>query len=247
MPELEDAFTSGQWVHDSPELNNEDYLKTNFPELSPKEILLGKRRQWKRLKNQKSRIVEVPERFYYVPLLASIEAQLNNKLIFDMVAEPATSEVEHGLLCDFNHGSVIAEHELFSCDAQSLKIILYYDDLEITNERTRRKHKLAMFYYQLANMYPEYRSKLKSIHLVAIVEHKYLKKCGVDCILKPFVSELQVLGRDLGHHFRIQGGTVCLRGALLAVVADTPASNMLGGYKECWWCKKKVPPLYGRL
>jgi len=227
-------FLPSEWIHDSPELNDRSFMKTNFPEMTPREIVLGQRRQWKRLGNKKSRIVEVPERFYYVSLLASIEAQLNNRLILDMVAEPATNQMQNGrrLLCDFNDGSLMSEHELFSCDPRSLKIILYYDDLEITNERTRRKHKLAMFYYQLANIYSEYRSKLKSIHLVAIVEQKYLKKYGVHRILKPFIDDLQVLGGDLGHHFRVDGGTVCLRGALLAVVADTPASNLLGGYKE---------------
>lgn len=59
-----------------------------------------------------------------------------------------------------------------------------------------------------------------------------MKKYGVHRILQPFVEELQILGGDLGHHFDIHGGTICLRGALLAVVADTPASNLLGGYKE---------------
>lgn len=207
-------------------------MKTKFPKMTPREIVLGKRRQWKRLANKKSRIVEVPERFYYVSLLASIEAQLRNRRILDMVAERDTNKQQNGLLCDFNDGSLMTEHELFSCDPQSLKIILYYDDFEVTNERTRRKHKLAMFYYQLANLYSEYRSKLKSIHLVAVVEQKYLKKYGVHRILQPFVEELQILGGDLGHHFDIHGGTICLRGALLAVAADTPASNLLRGYKE---------------
>lgn len=55
-----------------------------------------------------------------------------------------------------------------------------------------------MFYYQLANIYPEYRSKLKSIHFVAIVENKYLKKYGIDMILKPFIDELNLLGSDIG-------------------------------------------------
>ena len=232
MPELEDAFTPLQWIHDSPELNDRNFMKTKFPKMTPREIVLGKRRQWKRLANKKSRILEVPERFYYVSLLASIEAQLRNRRILDMVAERDTNKQQNGLLCDFNDGSLMTEHELFSCDPQSLKIILYYDDFEVTNERTRRKHKLAMFYYQLANLYSEYRSKLKSIHLVAVVEQKYLKKYGVHRILQPFVEELQILGGDLGHHFDIHGGTICLRGALLAVVADTPASNLLGGYKE---------------
>ena len=232
MPELEDAFLPGQWMHDSPELNDGNFMKTNFPELTPREILLGKRRQWKRLANRKSRIAEVPEQFYCVSLLASIGAQLSNRLILDMVADPPTSQQQNALLCDFNNGSLISKHELFCCDPQSLKIILYYDDLEITNERTRRKHNLAMFYYQLANLYPEYSSKLKSIHLVAIAERKYLKKYGINCILRPFVNDLQVLGGDLGRQFKILGGTVCLRGALLAVVADTPASQLLGAFKE---------------
>lgn len=149
-----------------------------------------------------------------------------------MVADPPTSQQQNALLCDFSNGSLIGKHELLCCDPQSLKIILYYDDLEITNERTRRKHNLAMFYSQLANLYPEYHSKLKSIHLVVIAEHKYLKKYGIDCILRSFVNDLQVLGGDLGHQFKNLGGTVCLRGTLLAVVADTPASQLLGAFKE---------------
>ena len=102
-------------------------------------------------------------------------------------------------------------------DPQSLKIILYYDDVEVTNEHTKRKHKLAMFYFQLANLYPEYRSKLKSINLVAIVENQYLKKYGMDKILAPFIEDLKRLGRDTGVDFKVHGGVVRLRGALLAL------------------------------
>jgi len=36
----------------------------------------------------------------------------------------------------------------------------------------------------------------------------------------------------MGYDFHIQNRIVRLRGALLAVIADTPASNLLGGYKE---------------
>ena len=207
-------------------------IKNYHPEVQPQDILLGKRRQWKRLPNKKSRIVQYPERFYYVSLLASIELQLNNQRILDMIADPHINRPGSGLLTDFTDGSLINEHELFSVDPHSLKISLYYDDLEITNEKTRRKHKLAMFYYQLANIYLAYRSKLKTIHLIAIVETKCLKKYGVDMILKPFIHELNVLGEDYGYNFRINGGNICLRGPLLAAVADTPASQFLGAFKE---------------
>ena len=75
-----------------------------------------------------------------------------------------------------------------------------------------------MFYFQLANVYPEYRSKLKSINLLPIVEYGYLKKYGMDGILTPFVEELKELGQDDGIYFNVHGGMVHLRGALLAVV-----------------------------
>ena len=89
-----------------------------------------------------------------------------------------------------------------------------------------------MFYFQLANLYPEYRSKLKSINLVAIVENQHLKKYGMDKILAPFIEDLKRLGCDTGVDLKVHGGVLCLRGALLAVIADTPASQLLGGFKE---------------
>lgn len=157
---------------------------------------------------------------------------LNNEKILGMVAEPKVSESKSGLLSDIMDGTTMQTHKLFSSDSQSLKIILYYDDVEITNEQTKQKHKMSMFYFQLANLYPEYRLKLKSINLLAIVEYQYLKKYGMDAILTPFVEELKKLGQDDGIDFNVHGGMVRLRGALLAVVADTPAAQLLGRFKE---------------
>ena len=60
MPELEDAFTPGHWNHDSPALNEDTVAMSHFPDISPKEILLGKRRQWKRLPNKKKENCGIP-------------------------------------------------------------------------------------------------------------------------------------------------------------------------------------------
>ena len=65
-----------------------------------------------------------------------------------------------------------------------------------------------MFYFQLANLHPEYRSKLKSINLLAIVESRYLKKYGMDVILAPLIEELKTLGSDVGVDFKVEGGVV---------------------------------------
>ena len=47
----------------------------------------------------------------------------------------------------------------------------------------KKETKLDMFYFQPANVYPKYRSRLKSINLLAITENKYLKKYSIDAIL----------------------------------------------------------------
>ena len=51
-------------------------------------------------------------------------------------------------------------------------------------------------------------------------------------IVGPFIKELNILGSDMGYDFQVHNGIIRLRGALLTVVADTPASNMLGRFKE---------------
>jgi len=52
---------------------------------------------------------------------------------------------------------------------------------------------LGMFYYQLLNLPPQYRSTPRSIHLVAIAKHTVIQKYDSDEILKPFMDDLKQL------------------------------------------------------
>ena len=133
---------------------------------------------------------------------------------------------------DLSDGTFVQSHPLFSTDDRSLKILLYYDDVNVANPLTNKMHKIGFFYYQLANIDYKYRSKLKSIHLFATCSVNYIKKYGIDSILEPLVEDLKVLSSDFGYPFEIAGGKIYLHGSVLAVLADTPASNSLGGYKE---------------
>ena len=133
---------------------------------------------------------------------------------------------------DFSDGTFVSVHPLFAIDDRSLKILLYFDDVNVANPLTNKMHKIGFFYYQLANICNKYRSKLKSIHLFATCNVNYIKKYGMDKILEPLVEDLKVLSSDSGYPFEIAGGKVYLRGSVLAVLADTPASQALGGYKE---------------
>ena len=50
-----------------------------------------------------------------------------------------------------------------------------------------------MFYYLFGNISPRYRSRLKMIQLVYVINAEVMKEHGVDTILKPLISDIQKL------------------------------------------------------
>lgn len=156
---------------------------------------------------------------------------LDSPQILEIIAN-GQRDADPILLQDFCDGTLLNEHPLFSCDIYSLKILMYYDDVNVVNPQNNKAHQLGFFYYQLANLPPEYRSRLNSIQLFAICHKRHIKNYGLNVILKPFVEELKILGTDRGHPFKIGKGNWYLRGGLLAIIADTPASQAMGGFKE---------------
>ena len=51
----------------------------------------------------------------------------------------------------------------------------------------------ALFYYTLGNISPMYRSRLKSIQLLAITKSSVLQAYGADCILKNVMEDVKQL------------------------------------------------------
>lgn len=79
---------------------------------------------------------------------------------------------------------------MFSSDEKALQLLLYYDDVNVCNPLTNKPHKLCLFYYQLANIVPIYRSKLRSIKLFAVCSYKTFKRYkekAMQEILEPLV------------------------------------------------------------
>jgi len=88
-----------------------------------------------------------------------------------------------------------------------------------------------MFYWTLANIYPEYRSSLNAIQLYAIVKTEYLQKPNaLQTILEPFILSIQELQRN-GINININGEIKNFKGFLLFCSGDTPAASVLGGFK----------------
>ena len=50
-----------------------------------------------------------------------------------------------------------------------------------------------MFYYLLGNIRPRYRSQLKAIQLVAVVNTSIIDSNGIDAVLAPLVDDIKKL------------------------------------------------------
>ncbi|XP_043285551.1 uncharacterized protein [Venturia canescens] len=211
------------------------FLVEKMDMIVPQKIPIGTEMVWKVNRTSPDRVadlVEVEQAAYIVPLRESLRALLRNKDVKYCVDNPRDNEND-GVLRNVLDGSFYRTHEFFQENRKALAIILYYDDLEIASPLGSKTsvHKLSMFYWSLANIYPELRSTLQTVNLFAIVKTQFLKKFGVDKILEKFVEEINVLQRE-GISIEIGQEKFNYKGTLLFVAGDTPASALMGGFKE---------------
>ena len=87
-----------------------------------------------------------------------------------------------------------------------------------------------MFYFQLLNIPPDFRSKLSAIQLVACAKSTDVKEFGFKKLLADFIIGLQKLYN--GCTLTVCGSTKLYHGLLVYVLGDTLAAQMLGGFKE---------------
>lgn len=191
--------------------------------------------QWKK-KRRGTQIVreirDVHHNAYIVPFLDNLKNLLQNEEIRLNVENPKLHE--NGIFRTVLDGSYYRENALSQNYNNTLAIIFYYDDLGIANPlgSAAKTHKMSMFYWTLANIYPEFRSTSNAIQLYAIVKTEYLKKpYALEIILQPFISDIKKLQTD-GIDIIVNGDIKNYKGFLLFCSADTPAAAMLGGFKE---------------
>lgn len=128
-------------------------------------------------------------------------------------------------------GALAETHPIFSQDPTALQLILYYDDISLTVSNAKRV-KLGMFYFSLGNFDVTFRSRVDTISLLAIAHYEDIREYGIDRLLTPLLDELAQLAQPGGYTFNLDGFHLPLRGTVIAVAADTPASHYIAGYKE---------------
>ena len=203
------------------------YIERRFPLVKPVQKILGESVIRKRKHGEYLPTV-VHNSFYYVPLHHGIQQLLKNEKLCNIIISQLEAAPEHFLI-DVCDGTFYKEHAILGRE-KTLILMLYFDDFEVCNPLGSTSHKISMFYYGIANYPLYYRSKLCSINLLGVARRDIVDQYGVDKILEPFVHELQQLSE--GQNFDVHGMDTLLYASLLSVVGDTPASNLLGGFKE---------------
>ncbi len=176
-------------------------------------------------------MTEVKRYGYCIPLEKTLQALLNLPEIRTTVSTSHYSE--SSMMKDVCDGMYIRTHPLFLKDPSALAIVLNHDDMEIVNPLGSRvkKNKLSMFYFYLANISPQFRSKLAAIQLAAIARSRELRKYGVDKLLEDFVTTLNEL-QCRGIKFKIGTSEQLVYGTLVMAPCDTLAAQWIEGFKE---------------
>jgi len=222
------------------------FYKEFFNLVEPQEVYLGSS-----LAERKGKVVTCRQFGIIVPFVNSIKALL---CMPDVWRNPQTSHNQ--VMRDVCDGYVWHENDLFRQNPSALQIFLNTDDIEIVNPVGThvKKHKLTMFYYTIGNIPPQFRSKLTTIQLLAVAKTKAVRQFGVEILLCDFLQTLRELGSG-GITMEIHGGKHVIEGALLLVLADTPAAHWLGGFKEgvgfarkaCRCCDANEPSMRSRF
>ena len=205
------------------------FFKEKFGMNMPVPIKLGEKFVCKRVGSRR-KIVKTDVFGYVVPFLQQVETLLSMPEMVDILADNHSERPD--LVTDVAQGSYLSSHELVVNNRDVLLFSLYYDDYELVNPigSHRKKHKQAVFYFQLLNIPPEFCGKLATIQLVACAKSNDIKQFGFDRLLSDFVDGLQKLYD--GYTFTVCGSPKLCHGLLVYVLGDTLAAQMLGGFKE---------------
>lgn len=177
------------------------------------------------------RLKQVKDLAVTVPFLPSLKYLMLNEQVRFQVENPKVSN--DGKLRSILDGSYYKNNEFFKSNPNSLGIMGYGDELGVANPlgASPRKQKLYMFYWNLANIYPEFRSSLDVQQLIGITKTTVVKKYGLKAVLSSFLNDLKVLETE-GIKIEVDGIEKSYKGSLLFVAADNPAAAEFGGFKQ---------------
>lgn len=223
---FKDCKPSDMFQHCKNPYQLNSFMLKSLNMIAPEKVIIGKKIIWSKngeLKEQKAVA-------YVIPFLKSLQLCLNNRDILQCVDNPRPKEEK--VFKTVTDGHYYRNHSVYLYDHKALSIMIYYDDVEYCNPLVSKTHKLAMFYWVLLNIYPEFRSSLRVHNLLAVTKTSNLKSFGVAPVLESFIHDMQLLGDRKGVKLQVCGVERVFHGFVTVIAGDTPASALLGGFKE---------------
>ncbi|KAE8747079.1 hypothetical protein FOCC_FOCC006217 [Frankliniella occidentalis] len=175
---------------------------------------------------------QVSETFQYVSAIGSLTMIVRNAYLRNLILNEKQSA--DGVYRSHRDGSDFKNNEFLRKYPFAIRIVIYYDDLEITNALGSKDviHKLGCFYFGILNLPPEESSQLASIFLLALCAAEDLHKPhAYEKILTIFLEELRRLQSDEGVEVTLENGeTFILRACLVCLTADSLAAHHMMGF-----------------
>ena len=116
---------------------------------------------------------------YFIPLLKMLQTLMKLPQFARFIQTDHASGSE--IMTDVCDGTYTKSHPLTMQGDIFLQFVISYNDLELQNPlRSNKIHKLAMVYFSLLNIPPQYRSQLNNIFLLGLARTKDVKRFGFD-------------------------------------------------------------------
>ncbi|XP_051155173.1 uncharacterized protein LOC127277824 [Leptopilina boulardi] len=192
------------------------FFNREFNVLMPKKRILGSRFiKYGSAKTNEERSTKVKyDEMYFIPLSKILKKFCEQPSYPDIVDNHTSKE---GVLASIQDGLKFKE-EIWRQDNSHHNILL---------SKSSGNQKLWMIYASTLQIHPIYRSALLHIYLVAIVRTTYVKRYGLNSIMKHIVNDLKKI-ESVIHYLN---GTI-IRGSLFATQGDNLAQHSMCGFKE---------------
>ena len=214
------------------------YIKNNHDFIEPQRVYMGS--EWKRKKDKKTKeikLVKVNNYGYISPVKETITQFLSKPDVYHEICTDHKSQ--NGLMQDFCDAEYCKNSAYISNHERCLQFVFNTDSMQICTALSAHKsQKIDVFFYQIVNIRPQFRSKWKNIHVYAICKSEFVQKHGYEEIMRDFIDTMLELYE--GIPLRINGNEKMFHGIVLAITCDSPAASAICGCKGSSVLAKKI-------
>ena len=232
---------------DSQKKRNAKFVST-FGLIQSQTKTLGTARLMRYNKKKKPFAFQKPKTYETISLKDTLESLFSIPSFRDLYFSERRST--DGFIRSSIDGEQCQSHPIFSTVPHSLRLQVYFDDIEPNNALGAkvRKHQIGAFLYKILNIPPWLNALLANIHRFAFALTKDLKERDFRFPFKSFMGEVRMLESEDGMTLILNGGqSMKLRGSIASVTGDAKALHEVFGLmspsasKFCHCClvKKK--------